>query len=241
MSRGFRFTSTTLFSILAPVLAVAQNGVLDQHSPRDLNAHSAQFNVDASFLVWQQQIRAGISGQLEGIKLTFAVSPVGANFHVRIRTGPTWSTNAVLFDGSVTNSTGGFDEVFVDMTSADIMLSAGDDFVMETQGTDSGAWFIGSYVDPTAGPPLYPYPLYLGPGGFPPGWRHGFDTYMLTGAACNPCDTNCDGSLNQFDIQPFVQSLLSHGGGCSPCAGDSNGDGSWNQFDIQGFVECLTH
>lgn len=56
---------------------------------------------------------------------------------------------------------------------------------------------------------------------------------------CGPCDTNCDGSVNQFDIQSFIDVLGGSSAGCSPCAADANGDGSVNQFDIQGFVECL--
>lgn len=63
-------------------------------------------------------------------------------------------------------------------------------------------------------------------------------TAINTGTACNPCDVNCDGSVNQLDIQPFVQAVLSHSA-CSPCGGDANGDGSINQFDIQAFTECL--
>lgn len=59
-------------------------------------------------------------------------------------------------------------------------------------------------------------------------------------AACNPCDTNCDGSVNMFDIQPLVELLAGVSSTpCSPCAADTNRDGSINMFDIQGFVECL--
>lgn len=63
-------------------------------------------------------------------------------------------------------------------------------------------------------------------------------SYVGLVASCDPCDANCDGSMNQFDIQPFVLTLLG-GAGCSDCAADTNGDGSVNQFDIQGFVRCL--
>lgn len=58
-------------------------------------------------------------------------------------------------------------------------------------------------------------------------------------AACNPCDANCDGSVNGQDIQPF-RDLLLGASPCSPCAADTNGDGSVNGFDITGFVECLS-
>lgn len=64
------------------------------------------------------------------------------------------------------------------------------------------------------------------------------DAYV---AYCNPCDANCDGSVNQFDIAPFVALLSNGASGCSPCAADVDHDGSANQFDIQGFVDCLNH
>lgn len=57
---------------------------------------------------------------------------------------------------------------------------------------------------------------------------------------CEPCDVNCDGSVNPFDIQPFVD-VLKFGAvePCSECMADTNLNGTINQFDIQGFVECL--
>lgn len=54
------------------------------------------------------------------------------------------------------------------------------------------------------------------------------------------CDTNCDGTVNSFDIQGFV-GLLSQlpPAACSGCAGDANENGTLNTFDIQPFLECL--
>lgn len=57
---------------------------------------------------------------------------------------------------------------------------------------------------------------------------------------CCPCDTNCDGSVNGFDVEPLVGRLSGGDVGCSPCAGDANGDGSVNGFDIDPFVGMLT-
>lgn len=55
------------------------------------------------------------------------------------------------------------------------------------------------------------------------------------------CDTNCDGSINPFDIQPFVNLLANPSNpGCSPCAADANGNGTVNPFDIQSFLACLS-
>ncbi|MCG3125369.1 MAG: hypothetical protein CHACPFDD_00187 [Phycisphaerae bacterium] len=63
------------------------------------------------------------------------------------------------------------------------------------------------------------------------------DTWTLGGDS--PCDANCDGSVNGFDVDEFVAALSGSGSGCSPCQGDVNGDGSVNGFDIDGFLGCL--
>ena len=61
-----------------------------------------------------------------------------------------------------------------------------------------------------------------------------------------PCDTNCDGDINSFDIEPFLVLLFDEKS--DPCCGnrgdiggvgDTNGDGLINSFDIEGFLDCL--
>ncbi|MCG3128557.1 MAG: hypothetical protein CHACPFDD_03446 [Phycisphaerae bacterium] len=66
------------------------------------------------------------------------------------------------------------------------------------------------------------------------------DVAVEPAVACIPCDTNCDGSINGFDIDPLVDLLTGGGTPCSPCAGDVNGDGSVNGFDVDGFVAALS-
>ena len=56
---------------------------------------------------------------------------------------------------------------------------------------------------------------------------------------CDPCDMNCDGDVNAFDIEPFLDLLFSHELPCNVCAGDLNGDGAVNAFDIEPFLNCL--
>ncbi len=58
-------------------------------------------------------------------------------------------------------------------------------------------------------------------------------------AGADPCDTNCDGSVNGLDISLFI-AILNGAAGCSPEAGDANGDGSVNGLDISGFAACLS-
>lgn len=78
-----------------------------------------------------------------------------------------------------------------------------------------------------------------------------FETYYFGGGsfaanlylrliACIPCDTNCDGSVNSFDIQPFLGAITgSISVPCSPCNSDANGDGTVSPFDIDAFINCM--
>lgn len=76
------------------------------------------------------------------------------------------------------------------------------------------------------------------------------------GAACAPADANCDGVVNNFDIDGFVAGLLFRDEGSAPgvylatgaaqqcwedrgCWGDVNGDQAFNNFDIDPFVLCI--
>jgi hypothetical protein len=84
------------------------------------------------------------------------------------------------------------------------------------------------------------------------------DTYMGDGSTCTPspcctgqhqADTNCDGLVNGYDIDPFVLALTDpeawqatyQQSGCSfLCVADCNGDGAVNGYDIDPFVGILT-
>jgi len=59
-------------------------------------------------------------------------------------------------------------------------------------------------------------------------------------------DLNCDGKVNNFDIDPFVLALTNPTGyaqkfpSCDRLLADCNGDGAVNNFDIDPFVKLLT-
>jgi len=61
-----------------------------------------------------------------------------------------------------------------------------------------------------------------------------------------PGDMNCDGKVNNFDIDPFVFALTNPNKYvqllpyCDRTLGDVNGDGKLNNFDIDPFVKLLT-
>jgi hypothetical protein len=192
--------SHSLALACACACAHGQTGTLDQVSPAPSGPNSAGFNVSASSLVWQSQIRCGVAGTLEGIRIKLE-GPVGAQVAMRIRAGPAWNTSPALFDGLATKATPDIELVFVNTAASNIDLAAEDLYVMELQGNDSGTGLHGSHVGPP-GTPLYPEPLFLnGAIHHDGGWRHGFETYMLEGS-CYP-DCNEDGSLTVADFACF--------------------------------------
>jgi hypothetical protein len=56
---------------------------------------------------------------------------------------------------------------------------------------------------------------------------------------CDPCDCDCNGTVDAFDIEPFIDVLVNGPPGCSACAGDADGNGTVDAFDIEPFIECL--
>jgi hypothetical protein len=163
---------------LAP-FAAAQTGALDQTSPWS----NAGYNGDAASLTWQAEVQAGLTGQLEGFTLQ-CTGAAGATLRVALRAGAGWNTTPILFQTTIAKPTAGTDNVFVNVTSANLQVTPGSLFVIEMQGQGTGLGLNGSYVAPP-GTPLYPRYLFLnGPGCFADcGWRIGFQTYVVQGSA----------------------------------------------------------
>ena len=53
------------------------------------------------------------------------------------------------------------------------------------------------------------------------------------------CDVNCDGEVNVFDVEPFLDVLFTNVRRCGLCAGDVDGNGVVDAFDIEPFLNCL--
>ncbi|MEE9131769.1 MAG: hypothetical protein V3T84_17290 [Phycisphaerales bacterium] len=57
---------------------------------------------------------------------------------------------------------------------------------------------------------------------------------------CDTCDADCNGVIDAFDIEPFLDLLFDPDATpCNTCTGDVNGDGNIDAFDIEPFIECL--
>ncbi|MGE0481351.1 MAG: hypothetical protein AB7Q17_12855 [Phycisphaerae bacterium] len=76
--------------------------------------------------------------------------------------------------------------------------------------------------------------------------RAEYETSLCVRAQCTPLgDLNCDGYVNNFDIDPFVLALTDEAAyelsypECYYTNADANGDGRVNNFDIDGFVQLL--
>ena len=52
-------------------------------------------------------------------------------------------------------------------------------------------------------------------------------------------DMNCDGEINAFDIEPFLDLLFGGGEPCNTCTGAANGAGELDAFDIEPCLNCL--
>ncbi len=51
---------------------------------------------------------------------------------------------------------------------------------------------------------------------------------------------NCDGDVNAFDIEPFLDLLFDpKARPCDTCTGDVNADGNIDALDIEPFLNCL--
>ena len=78
-------------------------------------------------------------------------------------------------------------------------------------------------------------------GGFTPDTNAYFDNVSVTlgGCAHDPCDMNCDGTVDATDIEFFIDILFNGAIPCDTCTGDTNGDGRVDAADIEGFINCL--
>lgn len=212
----------------------AQIGVLDQSSPMDQTASTAAVFTVSLTLPFQQQVVVGNSGLLSGLRIKLYGS-VGSGMRLRIRSGQTWSSNPVLFDTLITKTSTGYQTVWIDTTSANIVLAAGSRFVIETfavSGVTPGR-LVGNYKSPTLGLPLYSQPLYFA--GIPftdGGWRHGFETYMITNDPC-VADINSDGGIDGMDVNDFFVAWEN-----GALNADVNVDGGIDGTDVSDFIDA---
>jgi hypothetical protein len=146
---------------------------------------------------FEQQIRAGLSGQLEGITFYFyAVSLAGTSVTVNVYEDATSclsGSETVSFTETYTVSQAGVvEEYFMDMTAANIQLQAGETFVVEFINDPNG----GGATTLRAGSGGYSEPACML--GFPRPDNAAFCTSMVGGGPSLDFAGTCPGPVDVF-------------------------------------------
>lgn len=63
--------------------------------------------------------------------------------------------------------------------------------------------------------------------------------YACGGPMIQPGDANCDGTVDFFDLDPFLDCLQNQTAPCALSAVDLNHDGALDYFDLGPFIECV--
>jgi len=227
--------------LLATPLA-AQTGTLDQVSPFASEAATgigtAGFNMSASSLTWQLEAEAGLDGTLEGIELELT-GAIGATMDIAVFLGSGWQSGTPVYSGSLSKATGSTEIAWVDMSAANISLSAGDAYMIQLQGNDTGMGTTGTYESPVN--MQFDGDLYLNSNLYGPEWKVGFHTYILEDALQLAVGGTCGGFMD-FDLtgatpMGAVTFLRAAGTGSfvlpiGPCAGTSLGLDATTQFVV---------
>jgi hypothetical protein len=179
-----------LLAALAPSIVRAQTGTQDQLSPTTAvpPVQTASFSIHFASDAYQAQVQAGLAGRLEGFTLQLSGNQ-GAGVMTSIRLGPGWNTSPAVFQSAVVLASTGINDVFVDVTSANIMVAPGTLFVIEIGGQNVDCAIEGTYLPPGAGTPPYSEPIFWdGPGCFVDcGYHLAFTTFVLTNSGTAFC------------------------------------------------------
>ena len=135
---------------------------------------SAAFNMDATFLEWQQEITVGVTGQLAQIDV-HVNTPGSATFY--LNSGAPWQTDTNEFEMLFVGKTTGWHSI--DVSSAGLTFDVGDNFVIGWIGGGDGLWMSGGFID--GGDPYPAGDLYLNGAPHTPGnnWDLAFRTHVI--------------------------------------------------------------
>jgi hypothetical protein len=157
-------STITLYLSASPAAAVT---IPDQVQP---DWATNQYGASAT-LNWQEEVTAGVSGKLTTVQLWSGQTTTGS---VSINVGSGWQTDANEFTGTITGM-GGTNWSSVDVSSANIMLNAGDKFTIGFNGNSvMGVWgsFHSTFTDYPRGA------LYVNAGVIHPNMHFAFRTFM---------------------------------------------------------------
>ena len=130
-----RILALALSSAFSLACANVGAAVLDQDNSS--NSDSG-FNVNGSFISWQQEIQAGIAGQLAQIDLFYQIRGAAVqDFQFSLFSGGGWHDGTPLYSTQIAPAVG---TISIDVSSANLMLSPGTTFTIAIRGLgpDSG-------------------------------------------------------------------------------------------------------
>lgn len=106
------------------------------------------FNIHVPHLIWAQEIRTGLAGQLLGVELYYLLQGARQDFRVFINRGSSWQTDADDYSLVVPapSSMGWF---IVDLAAAALNFGAEETFLLGVQGIgpDAGCCNLGGSAD----------------------------------------------------------------------------------------------
>ena len=139
------------------------------------------------------------------------------------------------------NTTSGSDTAWIDeLTIVDDQTTWTDIIALTETGATSTPWTPGEASTDCK----VRVRAYYGAGSYGE-WDESDATFAINSSPYPVGDLDCSGSVNSFDIDPFVLALTDPTGydaaypGCDRMLGDINGDGAVNSFDIDSFVSLL--
>lgn len=145
--------------------------VQDQFSPYT----NATFN-NGNF---QQQVTAGLSGKLAGVSLyNWGGQSQNLSFYLNLGSG--WQTDPNNYGASITLTIPD-DWNYIDVSSANIILNSGDQFMI---GLVLSSNHIGGSYNTIN--PEYPYPVYVNGSLYGAAWRIGFKTFADVASVPEP-------------------------------------------------------
>lgn len=159
---------TGVLLCMTALAATAGAQTLDQVSPYV----NASFNMSATSLHWQQEVVAGLAGQLVQVNL-YVVAPGTCTFF--IDDGAPWQPGPPLWSTTFSAATTGWHTV--DTSAAGLALTPGQHFVLGFDGGGTGLNLGGSFSPPLGGYAAGELYLNSSPhaGG---GWDVAFMTYV---------------------------------------------------------------
>jgi hypothetical protein len=212
--RAFRSASAILVACALAHPAAAQLGNVDQFSTRGT---VGQTYFQGAGLVFQQQVTAGVSGQLTGVEV-WVGGPPGDSFVLRVRNGPVPSSQPILWEGIAVKGTsplGFWKQKLLDTSAAGIAFAEGQSFTLEFEPLHENAGIAASDCTP----PCYPDPM-VAP--FPLGadYRIAFRTFMSEPAPgvnyCEPSNYTYGGASRIWafgSTSIAANDLVLHAGG----------------------------